>query len=191
MTVSDVLKLVLKNISREDVLKTNLFDSGSAVEPTTEQSELAEDLTTCLNDTIQSIVYVYLPLKKVENITVSDEVFDYANLSETLIDVFKLKDENGVQQKFTTFPSFFKCANGNYTITYSYAPDVVTELADDLVIPEGKVNERVLATGCTSRFYLKRGMYQDANVWDVSFQRFMLIGKRPKHIPEMSSRGWY
>lgn len=191
MTVSDVLKLVLKNISREDVLSTSLFNSESETLPATEQSGLTEDLITCLNDTIQSIVYVYHPLKKIENITVENECFNYSDLAETLIDILKLKDENGVSQKFTAFPTFFKCRSGKYTVTYSYVPDIVTALADSLVVPEGKVNERVLATGCTSRFYLKRGMYQDANVWDVSFQRLMLIGQRSKHIPEMSPRGWY
>jgi len=191
MTVSDVLKLVLKNISREDVLSTTTFDSSSEIAPTTEQSKLISDLIACLNDTVQSIVYIYHPLKKVENITVTDEQFNYSDLSETLIDIMKIKDASGVSERFTTFPSFFKCKNGKYTITYSYVPDMLTSLTDVLIIPEGKVNERILATGCTSRFYLKRGMYQDANVWDVSFQRLLLVGQRPKHIPEMSPRGWY
>ena len=191
MTVLDVIKLVLTNISREDLFATTIFDSNSEAEPTSEQDELVKDLISCLNDTIQSVVYVYHPLKKMEKISVSEEQFNFADLSEKLIDIIRLKSESGVAEKFITFPSFFKCKKGEYTITYTYAPEPTNTLADTLVVPEGKVNERVLATGCTSRFYLKRGMYQDANVWDVSFQRLLLVGQRPKHIPTMKARGWY
>lgn len=191
MIVSDVLNLVLKNLSREDVFNTTLFDNQSLNEPTDEQKLVFNDLIACLNDVIQSVVYVYHPLKKLENIEVSNEQFDYSKLSETLIDVIKLKDVNGVCAKFTTFPTFFKCKNGKYTITYTYAPKMIEKNSDVIIVPEGKVSDRILATGTTSRFYLKRGMYQDANVWDISFQRLLLVGQRPKHTPKMDARRWF
>lgn len=191
MIVSDVLKITLKNISREDILETKIFDESSTQEATSEQQKVVDDLVCALNDTIQSIVYVYFPLKKLENITVTNGQFDYSSLTKPLIDVFKLKNKDGVSQKFTTFPTFFTCPSGSYTITYSYAPTMVNALTDAITVPEGKVNERMLAVGTTSRFYLKRGMYQDSNVWDVSFQRLLLVGQRPKHMPKMDARGWY
>lgn len=191
MLASDVLNLVLKNISREDILKTKLFDENSEALPSDEQNTVVEDLLTCLNDAVQSLVYIYFPLKKLENITVDNNQFEYQKLQETLIEVLKIRDANGVNQKFTTFPTFFTCPSGKYTITYSYAPKHISKLSDSVVVPREKVTDRVLATSTTSKFYLKRGMYQDSNAWDLAFQRMMLVGQRPKHIPKMDSRGWY
>jgi len=31
---------------------------------------------------------------------------------------------------------------------------------------------------------------EDANVWDISFQRLLLVGQRPKHMPTLAFRGW-
>lgn len=190
MTVSEVLSLTLQNLSREDVLETDLFDENGQ-EATDEQEELVSDLIKCLNDTIQSIVYVYHPLKTKEEISVLNKTFLFNNLSKTIIDVLKLKNKNLVNCPFQIFPTYLECENGNYTITYTYQPEEVSGLDDEIDIPQGKVTSRILATGCTSRFFLKRGMYQDANVWDVSFQRLMLVGKHPKNVPEIAPRGWF
>ncbi len=189
MKASDVLELALKKISREDILNTTLF--GKAETVSDEQQSVVDDLVVALGDTISSIAFLYHPLKKVENITVQNGQFDFSELSRTLIEVIRLKRENGTTEKFTTFPSFFTAPNGNYTITYTYAPSTVIGLEDVVEVPNGKVDARAISTGCVSRFYLKRGMYQDANVWDVAFQRLMLVGQRSKALPSMPKRGWY
>ena len=191
MTVKEVLTLVLKNLSREDILSTSAFNTSSQTELNEEQKDTIENLINCLNDTIFSIAYIYLPFKTTEKIKVTNETFDYNQLDKILIDIIKIKDENGVNIKFTTFPTFFRCKNGNHTITYTYSPQQVSTLSDTLPIEEGKISTRTLAVGTTSKFYLRRGMYQDANAWDLSFQRLMLIAQRPKHMPKISSRGWF
>lgn len=189
MTVSDVLELALKKLSREDILNTTLF--GKTDTPSEEQQGVIDDLIVALGDTLSSIVFLYHPLKKVESITVENGQFNFTELSRTVIDIIRLKRENGTSEKFATFPSFFTAPNGKYTITYTYAPSTVTGLEDIIEVPQGKVDDRAIAIGCVSRFYLKRGMYQDANVWDVTFQRLMLVGQRPKTLPVMPKRGWY
>ncbi len=189
MIVSDVLNKVLKNISREDVLKTSLFTENGST-PTDEQQELVAELIDCLNDTIESVVYVYHPLKMKETIQVFDNQLNFLQFSKTLIDVVSIKDKNGIAVPFVVFPNYIECQSGTFDVVYTYLPDVVLTLSDEIEFPQGKITARILATGVTSKFFLKRGMFQDANVWDVSFQRLLLVEQRPKHMPNLASRGW-
>lgn len=191
MKVLDVISLALKHISREDILSTTLIDSNSITQPTDEQTSVYNDLLSCLNETVQSIAYMYFPLKHIENIKVVNKSFNYSSLSKTLIEVVRLKNDLGHLTKFVSFPTYFSCPDGNYTITYTYSPDYLQSNNQDIEVQQGKVDERILSFGTVSKFYLKRGMYQDANVWDNSFQRLMIVGQRPKHMPQIPSRGWF
>ena len=189
MTVSDVLKKVLKNINREDVLKTSLF-SETNTQASEEQQELVQDLIDCFNDTLESVAYVYHPLKTKETIVVENGKLNFSLLSKTLIDIVSLKDQNGIDVSFVMFPSYAECLSGKMEVAYTYLPDAKVNLSDEIDFPKGKVTARIFATGVTSKFFLKRGMFQDENVWDISFQRLLLVGQRPKHMPTLAFRGW-
>jgi len=189
MIVLDVLKICLNDIKRDDILTTNLFlENGS--QPTDEQNEVVNDLIFCLNDAIQTIAYVYHPLKTYENIVVQNGTFLYSNLTKTLIDVIRIKDNNGISHHFSTYPTYFKCENGTYTLTYTYQPQLCEALDDEIDLSEDKITERVLACGSTSQFYLKRGMFKESNMWETYFERLLSAMKYPKSILDMPMRRW-
>ncbi|MBR1925632.1 MAG: hypothetical protein IJ837_02130 [Clostridia bacterium] len=189
MIVLDVLKFCLNDIKRDDILTTNLF-SENGDEPTDEQKEVVNDLKFCLNDAIQSIAYVYHPLKAYENIVVEDGTFSYNNLNKTLIDVIRIKDSSGISHHFSTYPTYFKCENGTYTLTYTYQPNLCENLSDTIDLSEDKITERVLSAGCTSQFYLKRGMFKESNMWETYFERLISAAKYPKSVLDMPLRRW-
>lgn len=189
MKAKDVLVYSLRDLKREDIIPTSLITLNGTT-PTSEQQEVVSDLMSSLNDTIMSISYIYLPLKTSENITVENGKFLYQNLSKTLIDVLRLKDIYGINHKFSTFPTYLKCESGRYEIIYTYQPELITQISQDIDLSKNKLSERVIATGCTANFYLKRGMYEDSNCWEKIFERQIMLGKNPKYIPELSYRRW-
>lgn len=189
MTVENVLKFSLKDLKREDLLSTTYFNQQGVV-PTAEQTEVVNDLIDSLNDVILGVAYIYYPLKTFEIINVTNEQFEYKDLSKTLIDVIRLKDSLGVSHNFTTFPSFIKCKNGRYTLTYTYQPSLVQNLSDEIDLSENKITEKLLSIGCTANFYLKRGMYEDSNYWQSYFEKMILLAKNPKYVVDLPCRGW-
>ena len=105
MEAKQIMELALKNIKREDVLKTSLFVTGGA-SPTDEQQEVFDDIFDSINDSLMAISYIYIPQKTKEEAIVTNGQLSYESLNKTLIDVVLILDKCGVSQKFSTNISF-------------------------------------------------------------------------------------
>lgn len=188
MIVKDVLKIVSAELDFTDLLNT--IELGGSNVVTEEQYAQFKYLINCVNDVNHLISFMYLPLKTTENIIVSGNVFNFSQLSKILIELISVKNENGIKQNFQTFPTFFKCKNGKYTITYTYSPDYVSSL-DDALDVSSKIDAYVFASGVVARYYLQKGLYADASAWDTKFTQGMLVAQRRKDGVKMPSRGWF
>ncbi len=189
MQTKDIMEVALKNIKRDDILKTSLFELEGS-EATDEQKEVFNDMLSSVNDTLMAICYLYLPQKAKENIVVENKTFLYSNLSKTLIDVLKLKDKHGVFHKFSTYPTYIKCDNGEFEITYSYQPDILENLTDEVLIVDKNISVNLLASGAVANFYLKRGLFEDSNMWESDFKKQIVLCKKTKQIFEMKVKEW-
>lgn len=187
MIVLDVIKLALKNLGLDELLELQQF--GGQNEADSEQLLQIQKLTDCLNDVIQSIAFMYLPLRTFENITVTNKKFSFSNFSKTPIELLFLKNEAGLKQKFYTYPTFFTCENGNYTASYTYVPSGVSNLSDSIEINQ-KLDARTVAYGVVARFFLLKGLFSEANAWDAKFQQALLVASRKKSEIKMCGRWW-
>ena len=189
MKAKDVIEISLKNIKREDILSTSLITTeGSTF--TDEQKEVFDDLLCSVNDCVMSICYIYLPQKMKEDIVVSNKIFNYSSLTKTLIDVVRIKDKIGVLHKFSTYPTYLKCDDGEFEITYTYQPDVVQVLNDEIDLENKNISLRALMLGTVANFYLKRGLFDESSVWEKLFHEELTACKRKKYIPEIKARKW-
>ena len=189
MKAKEILELSLKSIKREDVLKTSLFIQNGT-NPTDEQQEVFDDLFFSVNDALMSISYIYLPQKMKEEVMVQNGQISYQTLSKTLIDVVRIKDKYGVLQKFLTYPTYVKCPNGLMEITYTFQPSVVTNLTDDLEFENKNISSQMIMFSVVANFYLKRGLFDESEVWEKMFKEQVLECKRKKYVPEMKKRLW-
>ena len=187
MTVLDVLKITCRNLGLEEFLSLTEFGGNEVA--TDEQALQIEQLIACINDVNQSIAYMYLPLKTIENITINNKKFEYSKFAKTLIEILWIKNASGLKQKHTCFPTFLSCENGSYTVNYTYAPSFVNNVNDVLDV-HFKIDARTMAYGVTSRYYLLKGLFSEANAWDIRFQQSLLVASRRNSNIRMYDRGW-
>ena len=186
MKAKEIVEISLKNIKREDILLTSLIATGGT-SYTDEQKEVFDDILASLNDSIMAISYIYLPQKMKEDIVVENNKYNYSSLSKTLIDVVRIKDKCGVLHKFFTYPTYLKCDNGEFEITYTYQPDIIENLNDDIQLENKNVSSRILMIGTVANFYLKRGLFDESLLWEKSFKEQIALCKRKKYVPQMKS----
>lgn len=79
---------------------------------------------------------------------------------------------------------------GSLRVTYSYLPSEVSGVNDDIEVVENKVTARMVALGVLSRYFLIVGMYQDANNWEQTFARAVLVAQRRKDNVVLKKRRW-
>lgn len=189
MKAKEIMEIVLKSIKREDILSTSAFIEGGTV-CTSEQQEVFDDVLSSINDSIMAISYIYLPQKMKEEIVVSNNQFSYQDLSKTLIDVVRLKDKAGVLHKFCTYPTYLKSDNGVFEITYTFQPEIVSSIDDDVEIENKNISSYVIGLGCVANFYLKRGAFDESVIWEHAFKEQINACKRKKYIPQIKVREW-
>lgn len=189
MEAKQIMELALKNIKREDVLKTSLFVTGGT-SPTDEQQEVFDDIFDSINDSLMAISYIYIPQKTKEEVVITNGQLSYESLSKTLIDVVRIQNKCGVSQKFLTYPNYVKCSNGTFEITYTYQPDVLEDIDDELDIENKNISPQLVSLGTVANFYLKRGLFDESLKWEKMFKEQIVLCKRKNYVPEIKGMVW-
>ena len=188
MIVKDIVKLVCKHLNLNDLLQ--ITELGGTSTSTEDQQAQINQIISCINDVNHLIAFMYIPLKTTENITISNNKFNFSDLSKNLIELISVKNNNGIKQKYNTFPTFLECSNGNYIITYTYAPALIEELTDTIDVSY-KIDDYAFANGVVARYFLYKGLFSDASAWDTKFAQSMLVAQRKKSGVKMPPRRWF
>ncbi len=189
MSVKDIIKLVAIYLQQEDILELSEM-GGEVTEPTDLTEKNLELLTRCLNLVYDEVATDYLPLKTVEELTVTDGVIELDTLTKRLINVIRLTDVNDCSVRYKLYPTSIETSTGNVNLEYSYMPDSVT-IDDDIESFSGKLTKRIIAYGVASEYCLISGLYDEASLWEKRFKDALLIASRKKSDVTVKARRWF
>ena len=188
MTAKNVIKLMVQYLGEYDLLETTTL--GGVTAPTEQQTAKINKMLSSVNDTMQSLAIMYFPLKYKQTVTSHTGIYQFSGLQKELLDIVKLTDKYGCDVKYMFFPTHFEAKAGVLNIVYTYLPDFVTAINQDLDIASNFVSQRVVALGAISKYFMCLGMYNDAEQWNKMFETACKVSKRRKDNVVMKKRRW-
>ena len=189
MTAREVIKLACEYLGNYDLLKVT--ELGGTETATEAQQEKLTTMLTCLNDVVQTLALMYMPLKKVEELSSSTKQFEFSKFSKPVLQIIKVFDQKNNALPFKSFPEYFTTNAEKIKVEYHYQPAFASGYNDTLDIAEERCSVRLLAIGVMARFYLYQGLYQEATAWDNMFERAVLVANAKGHGAKIKKRGWY
>lgn len=133
----------------------NLSLSIDLTEPNSENALLI----SCGNAIISQLVEEYIDVKKVETVISVDKKIPYAELKESVKNVYAIK-ANGKSVKFHEYADHIAVdKDATYEITYSY---VLGEKGlDDVIVIPPKYTVNILAVGVAGEYAYRKGFLEE------------------------------
>ena len=177
MTVKDVLKIVCEFIEQSEILSK----WNASVALNANEQETVNFLVKCFNLVNQEIATEYLPLDCTEAVDVENEFLDYSNLSNQVLNIVSVEDENSFSLRFKKYPNSIKIYGHAKSVTYCYLPAELS-ISEDVEFPNG-LSARIFAYGIASEFFLVKGMSSCAQTFEERFKNglFSLSQSRGEH----------
>lgn len=183
MLAYEIIKLACQ-FCDEDELGTKI--KSAALEDLTdaEKSKIKE-LLDCLNLVQDELACEYAPLVAQQKVYFQDNKFELSALDRDVVKVLKVKDKFGGTTKFKVLPTQIIAFVKDATIIYAYHPQKL-EQGSTLEI---NLPARVIAYGTAREYFLKQGLSDDADLWEMRFKDSLkvLLSKNHAFIKE---RGW-
>lgn len=189
MTVKEILKTPILYLQKSEILGTTIYDSESTTEPTEEQTNDMEILEKCFNFIYQEIASNYLPLLKEEEIEFSNEKFELASLTQTILEIYKLTSLNGNHLVYELLPSYIKAFVKNAKIVYSYVPEELG-LEDEVNLFSGRLIPQVLAYGVLREYSLINEDFSTADIYEKKFKDGVFKAMTQKSSIRIKPRKW-
>lgn len=174
MTIKDIIKLSATMLNREDVI--DYLENGKA---SGDALECIDTLTRCANLTINELAGSYIFMQKEE--AIHSDFIKYTDLSETILKVVKVLDQNGNKVNFSMMPEYVKLNSRGAKIVYNYLPSNYG-LEDTIGYTEKDISSRVIAYGVVAEYCLVVHAFSESVTWH---QRF-IDGVESKCFPKNS-----
>jgi len=189
MTAIEVIKLACEYLGDYDLLKVTTL--GGTNTPTDMQTEKITTLKTCLNDVVQSLALMYMPLKFIETLSSTTKEYNFVDFGKTVLEILKVKDLKNNPLCFKCFPEYMTTTETKIIVEYCYQPNFVSSLSSELDVAKERVSIRLVALGVTARYFLYQGLYQESTAWDNMFERAILVANAKTGEARLKKRGWY
>ena len=160
MKIKDIIMRCLRYAGREDI--NAKLTSGEELDG--EQAEAVETLLYCVNAVEDELARCYFPLVTSESMKNSEGVYLYSLFMRKPVRIISVKS-NGKDVKYTAEASKLLTDATDIKVKYEYSPDK-KELDGVSELDGKKVNEKMLAAGAASEFFLINGEMQQAEFWD-------------------------
>lgn len=190
MKVKDILETTLVFLGKHELLLTSAFDEDITKELTDAQSKEIGFLVRCFNLIYKEVSADYLPLLYDEKIEFNQGKFELSNLTQNILDIFKLCDDDENNISYKLFPSYIKANAEIANITYSYIPENLN-LDDEVVLFGGKILPQVLSYGIAREYCLISGDHKEADIWEKRFKDGIFVEMRRKSQIKIKPRRWY
>lgn len=189
MEVKEIIKIALVLLGKHELLETSVFDEEITEELTEAQEKEIGFLVRCFNLIYKEVSADYLPLLYDEQIKFIAGKFELSNLTQTILDVFKLYDNNENNIEYKLFPNYIKANAEIANITYSYVPkDLILE--DDVIMFGGKILPQVLSYGIAREYCLISGDHSEADIWEKRYKDGIFVEMRKKSQIKIKPRRW-
>ena len=189
MKVLEILRLASRQMQLDNVLSMLNEEEVASAETTRD----INTLTRALNMVVQDIAYTYISLVNTEKLSVTDGKLYYISLEKPIIDIISITTTHGNKLKGKAYPDSIELPikEGNVTISYSYAPEVLTELTQEVPSFNNKLNADTLSFGTCAEYLFMLGVYDDARMWESRFKNNLFVSQSTKREVRMPERGWW
>lgn len=182
MRVKDILKISCTFLDKDD-LADKIITGETLLE---DEEKMVEELIDCLNLVNEEISTEVLPIVKVEKIRTENFKIPFSAFSFAPVSILAVKDCNGRTVRHKVFADYVVALGGEVEVWYSVRPELLS--ADSNV--NSTLPERVFAYGVAREFYIKKGFYNDAEVWDGRFKNSLEMLSNKKSSFQMAGRRW-
>ena len=183
MLAYEILKLACQFCDKESL--GDKIKNGTLEGLTDDEKEEARELLDCLNLVQDELACEYTPLLAEQKVYFQDYKFLISSLERDLVKVLKVKDKLGRSVKFKVLPNQLIAFIKDGTIVYSYHPQKL----DYATALEINVPARIIAYGVAREYFLKQGLSDDADLWEMRFKDSLKI-LVSKHHAKIKERGW-
>lgn len=182
MKINDVIKQVANMLQLTNVASANLTIFENLDSQTQKDINL---LVSCINEVLCDIATDHLPLKAIENITVSNGQFSLNSLSNTFHKLISINTSKNYSIELETL----KIENGTYQLTYAYLPEEY-DIDDTITDCDKRLTLYALCFGVAAEYCLILGNYSESEMWNSRFESAMQIAKRNSKMPKLKERRW-
>lgn len=189
MKVKEILDTSLVLLGKHELLETSVFDENIVEELTEAQEKEIGFMVRCFNLIYKEVSADYLPLMYDEQIEFTQDKFELSNLTQSILDVFKLYDDNENNIAYKLFPSYIKANVEKANITYSFIPEDLS-LEDEVMLFGGKILPQVLSYGIAREYCLITGDHKEADIWEKRYKDGIFAEMRKKSQIKIKSRRW-
>lgn len=154
-------------LNRDDIIK----ELNSKIEGKSESIKMdIARLISYYNYTIEKLCREYFEITFSE--TASSDSYRRISLQNLKYNPLKIIKIIRNQQEvfFSEFSTYVLVPNENtdYEIVYSYIPNQLTKLDDELILPKG-VSEKIICYGIASEFLASKNSYTQSEYWNNKF----------------------
>lgn len=161
MTVKEIIKLVALMQGRENVLE---YLDGQNALASEELLKIVNALTGLTNLVINELACTYIPMVKVERVSVDGGRIYYKDLKERPLKIVALYGVNGNSLEYTQNAEYITVSAAEVEVEYHYAP-ANYGLEEVIGYTEMNVPARVIAYGVLSELCISEGRFDEAVTW--------------------------
>jgi len=163
MNVNDILNKALKLLGITDV----------TVSQNSTDQRLAR-LVNALGVAYMQLITEYAPLEKQESITVTSGEYTLSSLGETLFDVVRLTDADGVEVKCRIRGGkLYTDKDGQYTLLYYGIPSSYPAIGGTVTV-RPQITLDLLARGVAAEYALESLLYEEAVTHERKYKEGLL-----------------
>ena len=190
MTVLEIVKSVASTLELDDVL--NSTQLGGPGQQSVGATAIIDALVRATNMVVQDIAYTYINLMNTEKLKITNGQIPYSLFALPVIEIVKVSSASGNTLKFRAYPDSIELTqkDGDAVVSYSYAPEVINNLNQEIPSFNTKLNSECLSFGVCAEYLFMQGIYDDARMWESRFKNNLFSAQTTKREIKMPERGW-
>lgn len=182
MLLKDVIRLAC-DFTENETLATKI---KGEVELSTEEAKVVEQLEKCFNLVNNEIASEFVPIKKIEQVEVSNGKIMFSSFSKKPFKILYVKNSLGRKIRFKVFENYIMALCKKAIVCYSTLPeDLTIDDEFDTFLPE-----RIYAYGVAREYYFLQTKFDDADIWEERFKNSLEILCRKSYCHKLPRRRW-
>ena len=153
-----------------------------------EYKEVADDLLRAYNNVENELALNYLPLVEKEEFETEWGELVFNEFSYRVIHILNVYNEQGEKLKFELRPGCVLTKPGKIWVEYTYTP--YEKDFYDTTEHQMFVAAPLFVFGMLAEFYLARGEFEEAAVWDKKYKEAISSSYQMQKGKRMPCRGW-
>ena len=182
MLVKDVIKLA-SDFTENETLSAKI-EKGT--ELSDDENQVANELEKCFNLVNNEIASEFVPIKKIEQVEVSNGKILFSAFSSKPFKILYVKNSLGRKIKYKVFSDYIFALCKKAIVCYSTLPENLT-INDEF---ETFLPERIYAYGVAREYYFLKTKFDDADIWEERFKNSLEILCRKSSCHRLPRRRW-